>query len=310
MRQTLPNYARKVSFYRQARAEKRRAPFLFGATGGLTGFLVAVALAVGAAGCGGDTANRERATEKTGPTYTIVFVDPTTGARSPEIKSALRDTLRRIADRGLRRQGSQIRAFALRQQTEAKTPQVHVKNAIAPLEETQFADREAMQKAQVQQQRNALLKKADTTLQNFFGLTQKKLLSKQGGDKNGYRSDVLGSIRVLREEVGDEWTQEKRNVRVYYLSDMFHAVPESKYRNFEVRPPESIQQARQWARKDAKAFRKTLRRAERSKDKPVLSGLTIRMVPGESATRAGAQAVKTYWKRFFSELGAKEITYN
>ena len=296
--------------YRQARAEKRRASFLFGAAGGLTGLLVAVALAIGAAGCETDMAGRDPASEKRGPTYTIVFVDPTTGASSPEIKSAFRDTLRQIANRGLRGQGSQIRAFALRQQTEAKTPQVHVKNEIAPPEESQFADREAMQKAQVQQRQNALLEKADTTLRNFFALTQEKLLSKQGGDKNGYRSDILGSIRVLHEEVGEKWTHQERNVRVYYLSDMFHAVPEGKYRNFEVRPPESIQQARQWARKDAKAFRKTLRRAEKSKEEPVLSGLSIRMVPGESATRAGAQAVKTYWKRFFSELGAKEITYN
>lgn len=294
--------------YRQPQAEKRRPRFLFGSAGQLAIFLVGLVLVMG--GCGADTTGRDPSAEKAGPTYTLVFVDPTTGSNSPEIKSAYQDTLREIADRGLRRQGSQIRAFAIRRQTEAKTPQVHIKNEIAAPKETQFADQEAMQKAQVQEQRNALLKKADSTLQNFFALTQRKVLPKQGAGKNGYRSDVLGSIRVLQEEIGERWTQEGRDARVYYLSDMFHAVPEGTYRNFEARPPGSIGEARRWARKDARAFRKRLKRSGGTENEPVLSGLSIRMIPGESATRAGAQAVKAYWLTFFSKLGAKEISYN
>lgn len=294
--------------YRQPQAEKTRTGFLFGSAGRLVIFLFTAALVVGS--CGADRAGQDPLAEKNGPTYTLVFVDPTTSFKSPEIKSAFRDTLRQIADRGLRTQGSQIRAFAIRRQTEAKTPQVHIKNEIAAPKETQFADQEAMQKAQVQEQRNALLKKADSTLQNFFTLTRRKVLPKQGAGKNGYRSDVLGSIRVLREEIGERWAQEGRDVRVYYLSDMFHAVPESTYRNFEASPPGSIGEARRWARNDAKAFRKKLRRSGGTESEPVLSGVSIRMIPGESATRAGAQAVKAYWLAFFSELGAKEISYN
>lgn len=273
--------------------------------------IVAIAAAFALGGCGETKSEMEGggSEKRDVPQTTVVFVDPTTMERDGDVREMVVDSLRGIARRHLRTRGDKVVAFQIRRRTEVKTPQVKVENQIDPGDNQQFVDQRAMQEAVIQKQTRALIAEAESTLTGFLSEVE----ANEGGDPGVPSSDLLGAMEVIQEETSGSQAQ-----GVYFFSDMYHSVPEGR-RDFESRPPDSRQEAAEWAQTDANMLRERLRLTGRSSDSDragngaqLLEETTVRMLPGSAAARRASARVEAYWRTLFAELGAEasHITYN
>jgi hypothetical protein len=171
---------------------------------------------------------------------------------------------------------------------------VNLTNDVAPPEQKEFSDEQALERARYRKETEQFLKRATTRLQD--------LLASPPPTSSDW-TDLWGTLGVASTELSTDADA----YRLYYLSDMFESMPGPARRNFDERPPQSRTQAQRWARADADTLDTFMvLRPDR------LRNARVRVLLGTLATKPHAQAVKFYWLALFQELGLarRQIDYN
>jgi hypothetical protein len=256
--------------------------------------LAVLALSLSTAGCGG---GRDSSTEAPAPptTHTLIFLDQSvsTGGH-PDAQALFADSLRHIVHRHLRQPGDRLSLFLVHEKTLSKAHRVNLKNDVAPLQEKEFPDEQALERARYRKETEQFLQTATTRLRDF--------LRSPPPTSAGW-TDLWGTLGVASTERAPEADE----YRLYYLSDMFESMPGPARRNFDRRPPTSRAQAQRWARADADTLDTFMvLRPDRLRD------ARVRVLLGTLATKDHAQAVKFYWLTLLQKLGLprRHIDYN
>jgi hypothetical protein len=246
-------------------------------------------------GCGGSEEPAPSATRTT--THTLVFVDHSVSTGDhPDARALFADSLARIVDQHLRTAGDRLSLFFVHEKTLSKAHRVEVTNDIPPVGDQQFADEQALARARRKQKTQAFLQKTTERLQSA-------LRSPPISPAHTDWTDLWGTLGVASTELSGDADRRQ----LYYFSDMYESMPGPGRRNFDRTPPRSRSQAEQWARADADTLDALMViRPER------LRSARVRVLLGTLATKAGAQAVKFYWRTLFQELGIppRRIDYN
>lgn len=249
------------------------------------------------AGCTSDEAAPESPPPPTD--HTLVFVDRSASTGSDtRAEAVFADSLDRIVDAFLDRPGDRLSAFVVHEKTLAKAYRLDLRNDVAPIENKEFSDEQALEAARFKRENQRFLDRARAQLERFV---------RQTADRPEFRdwTDLWGTLGVATEELPPESDSVRR--RIYYLSDMFESMPGAGRRNFDARPPRRRSQAEAWARTDRDRLDAHIQlRPE------LLSGARFRVLLGPLATKSGSQAVKFYWLTLWEEVGIapRQVHYN
>jgi len=251
-------------------------------------------LSLGTAGCG-EAPDASSEDSDPAATHTLVFLDQSvsTGGH-PEARALFADSLRHIVHRHLRHPGDRLSLFLVHEHTLSKAHRVPLKNDVAPLQQKEFPDEQALERARYRKETEQFLQAATTRLQN--------VLESPPPTSTDW-TDLWGTLGVASTKLSDEADE----YRLYYLSDMFESMAGPARRNFDRRPPTARTQAQRWARADADTLDTfMILRPDRLQD------ARVRVLLGTLATKDHAQAVKFYWLTLLQELGLprRHIDYN
>lgn len=138
---------------------------------------------------------------------------------------------------------------------------------------------------------------ADADLDEFFARADRQLNEMQSNAKSYKQSDVLGALRVAREEIAMIDTKEKRVV-VAVLSDMVHSTAQIRFESDAAfAKPET-------ARKYAADLTGNSNEAFKTSEVYLgfLESSDMRKMPNERR-----EAVREFWHEYFNRCGAKRI---
>jgi hypothetical protein len=246
------------------------------------------------AGCGDEASSP---TKKRSPetTHTLVFLDQSVSTGGyPEARALFADSLRHIVHQHLRRPGDRLSLFLVHENTLSKAHRMNLRNDVAPLQQKEFPDEQALERARFRKETEQFLRRATARLQEFL---------QSPPPTSSEWTDLWGTLGVASTEISTD--AEKKHL--YYLSDMFESMPGPSRRNFDERPPASRSEAQRWAQVDADTLDTfMILRPDRLRD------VHVRVLLGTLATKPHAQAVKFYWLTLFQEIGLarRRIDYN
>lgn len=140
---------------------------------------------------------------------------------------------------------------------------------------------------------------ADADLDEFFARAEAQLNRMQAGAKNYQQSDVLGALRVAREEIA-MIDKKKKRVVVAVLSDMIHSTKEVRFES-DARLAR-IETARKYAA-DAGGNPSDVF-AESEIYLGFLESSDMRRMPVERR-----EAVREFWREYFDRNGAKRLRF-
>jgi hypothetical protein len=262
--------------------------------GPFAGLLLVLILSVPALpGCRSESSTSNET--ETASTHTLIFLDQSVSAAGDTSARALfADSLRHIVHQHLRRPGDRLSLFLVHEKTLSKAHRVNVTNDVAPLEEKEFPDEQALEKARFQSETEQFLQEATERLQNFLNSPP---------STSSEWTDLWGTLGVASTELDEDAAAH----HVYYFSDMFESMPGPGRRNFDQRPPQSRMQAQRWAQADVDTL-DTFMVLHQDR----LQHARVRVLLGTLATKPHAQDVKFYWLTLFEELGLSraQIDYN
>ncbi len=254
--------------------------------------VVGILILGGLSGCGSESSPDEN---EPAFTHTLVFLDQSVSAAGDTSARALfADSLRHIVHQHLDRPGDRLSLFLVHEKTLSKAHRVNVTNDVDPLEEKEFSDEQALEKARFQNEIEQFLQKATTRLQNFLASPP---------PTSSRWTDLWGTLGVASTELAENAGEK----HLYYLSDMFESMPGPGRRNFDERPPQSRAQAQRWAQADADTLDTfMILNPDRLQD------AQVRVLLGTLATKPHAQDIKFYWLTLFEELGLSrdQVDYN
>ena len=251
-------------------------------------------------------------TEESNPSYdqTIVFVDASGSANRDAILDHYEGELDRLIserlDEGMHCEdgevaghpGDQLHLFPIHGKTISKEGRWDAENEVEPPEWSQFA-------GELENNKTKFRSRLSRSESNIKGQVPTRVSNIVTNSDFSGATDIWGSLQVI----GDEVDPGAESVRVVYLSDMFEAVGGAGRRNFESRPPSTLEQARGWAQQDVAEH--LSQHINLTKDRlDALKQAEVRVLPGPLATKDGAEEVQVYWETLFQELGVQGIQYN
>ena len=253
-----------------------------------------IVLSMGLSGCGSDDTP---SSPPPPPQHTLVFLDGSASAEThPEVHQVFTDSLARIVRMHLATPGDRLYAFWLHEKTRSKAYRLDLRNDVRPLQEKDFPDEQALERARYRKDIAEYLERATTDLQTFAA-------ERDLPEAYARWTDIWGTLEVASET----FPSRPGERHVYYLSDMYESMPGADRRNFDQTPPQRRSQAETWAQADVRRIRSQLTLAP-----DVLRTLRIRVLQGTLATKPNAQDVQVYWETLFETLGIprENVRYN
>jgi hypothetical protein len=249
------------------------------------GVLTALSLASTAATCGAHPPDCT-------PQRTIVFLDLSASA-SPDsaVVRALRTQLPNVVEDALVCKGDRIDAFPLHAATRGKSIRARIENDLTPDTLYLSNNRKRLTKARFARAMSSLRRTAVSQIAAMADSANRRL---------GRSTDILGSLEVISEEVGDF----DGPVSVYYFSDMNESMSGAGRRDFDMRSPHSAQEAQSWALTDTAV----LKAMNVSHDR--FRRVRVRVRQGSLANRSSAPNVNAYWRSMFTTLRVADISFN
>jgi hypothetical protein len=122
-------------------------------------------------------------------------------------------------------------------------------------------------------------------------------LMKQNTTETNQSTDIWASLEVLSKTADTAAV-----IHVYYLSDMVESVKGSDRRDFHTTPPQSREQAGEWAKKDAELLKKQI---NPEIIKKINTHFVLPFAP-TSSTRENNPNITYYWEQLFSLLGVEK----
>ncbi len=239
------------------------------------------------ASCGGD---EEKKVEQK-PIQSIIFIDKSTSVLSdPEyVTRKYSKALQSVVNNNIRTKGDRMDIYYIHENTSKAQAYSDVCKA-AVLEDTVNAspnDKEA-----IKNDFELALRKEKS---DFLNQALAQLL-KQNETATNQQTDIWASLEVI-----DRIAESNAEIDVYYLSDMVESMPGEKRRDFHEAPPQSREQAEEWAKADAATLQKMI--------KPELAGrVNINFVlpfKPTSSTKENNPNVTYYWEKVFELVGVK-----
>lgn len=259
-------------------------------------WLYAAVAGVSLATCNGDAAVKpcDRA-----PAQTLVFVDQSASSVVDSQTAAMfRDTLSALTTSALECKGDAIHAFLVHGNTRGKVGRVDVTNGVVPPDTVrQPSMRKARESARYERQIDSLRTEGR---QRLSAMLTAEIPSQFRG-----RTDMLGTLEVISDQIVHTEGETTPGVRVYFLGDMHESMP-SPRRDFDARPPRNRAEAYAWADADTALLQTMSVRPDR------LRHARVRVLLGNLANKPGAAEVRPYWERIFQHVGVDpaHIRYN
>lgn len=227
------------------------------------------------------------------PIQSIVFLDKSTSAGGGYTEFALQKynrALKQMVTSNIRHRGDRLDIYYIHENT-TKAEAFSGTSKAAITEDTTDMndnDREALKN-----DFELALRKERT---EFQAQAQHHLLAENATATN-QQTDIWATLEVVR-RIADTAS----DIRVYYLSDMIESAKGSNRRDFHTTPPQSREQALEWAKTDAELLKKQYQSLPFDK-------MTIYFVlPFEptSTTKENNPSVTYYWEELFNLLGYKK----
>lgn len=225
----------------------------------------------------------------------MVFFDRSSSAQQDSVAEvAFREAVTELAEDALQCEGDRLDGYVLFSNTgtayherfEVITPPLELKDVAEldrPREELQWEEEMAQERL------------------DAVDLLQMRLVQLEGIPREALQeTDILGSLRVIAERF--EEAPDSAYQRVLYLSDMHESKRGAGRRDFDVRPPADLAEARVWAEADV------ARLIEQEEVAPgALRGVSVRALRSTLGIGSEADAVRAYWQIVFKELKADDV---
>ncbi|MDJ1473207.1 hypothetical protein [Xanthocytophaga flava] len=240
--------------------------------------------------CGGDS-DKKAAPPK--PIQSIVFLDKSTSAGGGFTEFALQKynrTLKNLVATNIRSKGDRLDIYYIHENT-IKAEAFSGTSQAAVSEDT--TDMNPTDKEAIVNDFELTLRKERTEFQNQ---ALKHLLTENATATN-QQTDIWGTLEVVK-RIADT----SSIVNVYYLSDMIESAKGTNRRDFHTTPPQTREQATEWAKTDAAVLKKDYGSIPYDK-------ITIHFVlPFEptSTSKENNPNVTYYWETLFELLGYKK----
>ncbi len=240
--------------------------------------------------CGGNT---DPHTPPPKPIQSIVFLDKSTSAGGGYTEFALQKynrVLKNLITNNIRGKGDKLDIYYIHENTTKAEAFSGSSQAVITEDTTDMnpTDREA-----ILNDFELALRKERT---EFQAQAQRHLLTENATATN-QQTDIWGTLEVVK-RIADTAAQ----VEIYYLSDMIESTKGANRRDFHTTPPQSRDQADQWARSDYEILKKEYGSLPFSK-------MTIYFVlpfKPTSTSHENNPSVTYYWEKLFELLGNKK----
>lgn len=231
---------------------------------------------------------------------TIVFYDQSASSAADEATTELfRETLRDVVQSGLECPGDEIDGFVVHANTRGKAGRVRVRNTLPPLGDT-LAMPTIVRAKRVAEHRRGM-----DTIRKEGAAELGSLMTARVSGPLGAQTDLVGTLEVISDEIGGAGAANPLPVRVVYLSDMHESLSRPPRRDFDARPPRTIEQAEAWADADAALLN------QMQIDRARMGRVHVRVLMGNLANKdhAGSE-IRRYWERLFQHAGVGKVEYN
>jgi len=240
--------------------------------------------------CGDDT---EKKATPPKPIQTIVFLDKSTSAGGGYTEFALQKynrTLKDLVANNIRGKGDRLDIYYIHENTTKAEAFSGVSKAAITDDTT---DMNPTDKEAIRNDFELALRKEKTEFQN----QALRHMMAENVTATNQQTDIWGTLEVLK-RIADTTA----SIQVYYLSDMIESAKGANRRDFHTNPPQSREQAEEWAKADANLLKKDYQSLPFDK-------MNIHFVlPFEptSTTRENNPNVTYYWETLFDLLGYKK----
>jgi hypothetical protein len=233
--------------------------------------------------CGGS----EKPNKATAPNiHTLIFIDKTASVdvSKPFVAQKYQQSLKTIIEENINKIGDKIEIYYIHENTsKARCMSLTSRTDMEDLEGMNATDREAAQTTydlSIQKERSLILKQANIRL-NLSNNTSSNL-----------ETNISASVPVISQAAENQSV-----VKVFYFSDMVESVKAG--RDFHIKAPKDNSEAETWAKNDAERFKNYALNADISM-----------ILPFEptSSTKENNPNVTLYWRKFFENLGAINVT--
>jgi hypothetical protein len=233
--------------------------------------------------CGGS----EKPNKATAPnTHTLIFIDKTESVdiTKPFVAQKYQQMLQTIIEENINKIGDKIEIYYIHENTsKARCLSLMSRTEMDDLEGMNTTDREAAQTnydLSIQKERNLILKQANLKL------------NQANNSASNLETNISASIPVISQA-----TENQAIVKVYYFSDMVESVKAG--RDFHIKAPKDASEAEEWAKSDGEKF----------KNYSINADISM-ILPFEptSSSKVNNPNVTQYWRKFFENLGAMNVT--
>ena len=227
------------------------------------------------------------------PIQSIVFLDKSTSAGGGYTEFALQKynrTLKDLVNGNIRGRGDRMDIYYIHENTTKAEAFSGMSKAVIA-EDT--SDMNPTDKEAITNDFELSLRKE----KNEFQSQALHHMMAQNATATNQQTDIWATLEVVK-RIADTAAA----VKVYYLSDMIESTKGTNRRDFHINPPQSREQAVEWAKADAEILKKDYQSLPFDK-------ITIHFVlPFEptSTTRENNPDVTYYWEELFRLLGYKK----
>ncbi len=242
------------------------------------------------AACGGD---EEKKAAPPKPIQSIIFLDKSTSAGGGYTEFALQKyngVLKNLVTNNIRGKGDRLDIYYIHENT-TKAEAFSGTSKAAISEDT--TDMNPTDKEAINNDFELTLRKERT---DFLAQAQHHMLA-QNATATNQQTDIWGTLEVIK-RIADTASI----VNVYYLSDMIESAKGENRRDFHTTPPQSRNQADEWAKADANILKKDY--ASIPFDK--INIYFVLPFEPTSTSRENNPNVTYYWETLFDLLGYKK----
>lgn len=233
--------------------------------------------------CGGS----EKTNKATAPNiHTLIFIDKTASVdvSKPFVAQKYQQMLRTIIEENINKIGDKIEIYYIHENTsKARCLSLMSRTEIEDLDGMNATDREAAQTnydLSIQKERNLILKQANIRL------------NQANNTSSNLETNISASVPIISQA-----SENQAVVKVYYFSDMVESVKTG--RDFHTKAPKDYAEAEAWANTDS----------DRLKNYALNADISM-ILPFEptSSSKENNPNVTLYWRKFFENLGAMNVT--
>lgn len=227
-------------------------------------------------------------TPKTGPVYTLIFLDKSVSVNANKafIAQKYQSAVNDIIEQNIKNKGDKLDVYFIHENTsKARALSVTTRSEMEDISSANATDREAAQTS------------FDLSLGREKATIRQRVLQQlatPNASSSNQETDIWASLPVIAKA-----SETGATVKVYYLSDMVESVYRTGRRDFHKTPPKDNAQAETWAKSDVEQLKRY-----------VIGNPDVSMVlpfAPDASVKENNPAVTQYWQTLFQELGAGNV---